>query len=239
MSRKKLLLLVLIVELLLIAAIALANVVGRPAFYLFYNIGYGVLLSVLVPLWHMYRQGEGLGSSGMGHVGARQILVMLAFAVFSIGGQAIPLVMNHTQLDWALLPMCLLPLVMTTFFEEFLFRGFFQVRLEKAFGLVPALLISGAMFSLYHVGYPGFRNIQDLLLLFAVGTGFGLAFKLGGNSLFTAYFVNLPNALLTYMLKSNQFPVFDGHTSIYAACTIVLIIAVFAIGRKNGKVSLT
>lgn len=239
MSRKTLLLLALAVEILLIAAIALANVAGRPAFYLFYNVGYGVLLSVLVPLWYMNRQGEALTSAGFGRIKGRQILVALAFIVFSIGGQAIPLVMNKTPLDWSLLPVCLLPLIMTTFFEEFLFRGFFQVRLEKVLGIFPALLISGAMFSLYHVGYPGFRNMQDLLLLFAVGTGFGLAFKLGGNSLLTAYFVNLPNALLTYMLKSSQFPVFDGNTSIYAGCTIVLVIIVFVIRFKKGKITLS
>ena len=70
------------------------------------------------------------------------------------------------------LPMGILPLIMTTFFEEFLFRGFVQSRVEKLFGCFPAIFVSGMMFSLYHIGYPGFRTWEDLLLLFAVGIGF-------------------------------------------------------------------
>ena len=47
---------------------------------------------------------------------------------------------------------------------------------------------------------------EDILLLFAVGIGFAAAYKLSGNNLIVAYFVNLPNAFVTYMLKFKQFP---------------------------------
>ena len=33
--------------------------------------------------------------------------------------------------------MGIIPLIMTTFFEEFLFRGFFQNKFEKDFGVLP------------------------------------------------------------------------------------------------------
>lgn len=67
------------------------------------------------------------------------------------------------------------PLSMTTFFEEFLFRGFIQSRMDRQFGWGPAIFVSGAMFSLYHLGYPGFRTWEDILLLFAAGIGFTAA----------------------------------------------------------------
>lgn len=37
-----------------------------------------------------------------------------------------------------------------------------------------AIIISGMMFALYHLGYPGFRTFGDILLLFAVGMGFAI-----------------------------------------------------------------
>jgi ABC-type spermidine/putrescine transport system permease subunit II len=101
---------------------------------------------------------------------------------------------------------CLLILIVLTisFFEEFLFRG-----------------------------YPGFRNIDELLLLFAVGLGFAIAFKLSGNNLYISYFVNLPNAFLTYILKSKRFPVLDIKSTISAIITIILIIIILLIYNKN------
>lgn len=114
-------------------------------------------------------------------------------------------------------------LIMTTFFEEFLFRGFVQSRIERQFGWVPAILVSGAMFSLYHLGYPGFRTWEDIFMLFAVGIGFAAAYKLSGNNLIVSFFVNLPNAFVTYILKYEQFPVMRVSSTIAAAVTLVLI----------------
>ena len=121
--------------------------------------------------------------------------------------------------------MGVIPLIMTTFFEEFLFRGFIQTRIEKRYGWLIAILVSGLMFSLYHLGYPGFRTWGDILLLFAVGIGFACAYKLSGNNLIVAYFVNLPNAFVTYILKCNQFPIMSTSSTIAAIVTIAVIIA--------------
>lgn len=98
-----------------------------------------------------------------------QIAVLATFVVFSVGGQLIPVVISGKAVPWSFLPMGILPLIMTTFFEEFLFRGFFQSKFEKEFGMLPTIFLSGLMFSLYHLGYPGFRDFGSILLLFAVG----------------------------------------------------------------------
>ena len=129
------------------------------------------------------------------------------------------------------------PLIMTTFFEEFLIRGFIQTRIERQFGFIVAIMVSGFIFSVYHIGYPGFRSFNDLLLLFAVGIGFALAFKLSGNNLYVAYFVNLPNAFVTYILKSNQFPILTVNSTIVAIITIILVVIIFIVFGKKIKIN--
>jgi len=163
----------------------------------------------------------------------KQLIVLIIFVSFSICGQIIPLVIAGTVIKWNLFPICFFPMIMTTFFEEFLFRGFIQTRMEKHFGVIIAILVSGLMFSLYHIGYPGFRSIDNLLLLFAVGLGFAIAFKLSGNNLYVSYFVNLPNAFVTYILKSNQFPVLNITSTISAIITVILIVIILMMYNKR------
>lgn len=99
-----------------------------------------------------------------------------------------------------------------------------RLRLEKQFGAVVAIIVSGLMFALYHIGYSGFRTVRDILLLLAVGVGFAVSFKLAKNNLIVSYFVNLPNAFITHIFKYNQFPQMTVWSTIYAGITITLII---------------
>lgn len=168
-------------------------------------------------------KNEPLVSIGIKKLGIRQWLVLFSFVICSVGGQLIPKMTAGEQIPWHLLPIGIVPLIMTTFFEEFLFRGFVQSRIDQQFGYIPAILVSGAMFSLYHLGYPGFRRWEDILLLFAVGLGFAVAYKLSGNHLIVSYFVNLPNAFVTYILKYEQFPKMNFSSTIVAMITLVLI----------------
>lgn len=184
-----------------------------------------IILSTLVPILFIIRyENKDFSTLGIKKLGVRQYIVLISFVVFSVGGQLIPLFIKGINIRFDLLPICILPLIMTTFFEEFLFRGFIQTRVDKKYGWVAAVLFSGFLFSIYHIGYPGFRNVDDLLVLFAVGIGFSLAYKLSGNNLIVSYFVNLPNAFVTYILKSDQFPPFTVKTSMFSAFTILLII---------------
>jgi membrane protease YdiL (CAAX protease family) len=217
---------------LIILSIILANIITN-VYYLFYNGIYGVILSTIVPLAILYKNKENLSTIGFKRLYFKQWLVLIIFVSFSVCGQIIPLIVAGTTIRWNLLPICFFPMVMTTFFEEFLFRGFIQTKIEKQFGSIIAVSVSGLIFSLYHIGYPGFRNINDLLLLFAVGFGFAIAFKISGNNLYVSYFVNLPNAFVTYILKSEQFPVLDIKSTIGAIITIILITVILIIYKKK------
>ncbi|MCL0049041.1 CPBP family intramembrane metalloprotease, partial [Dehalococcoidia bacterium] len=63
-------------------------------------------------------------------------------------------------------------LVMSTLFEEVFFRGFLQTRFEKAFGIFPAIVLSGLTFSLYHLGYPAYRDFNLLMSILTVNDHF-------------------------------------------------------------------
>ncbi len=225
MRKGKIILFYIAVEVMLIICIALANLNPTPVLYfIFYNLMYGLVFSFLVPLYLLHKENRTWSSVGIKKPGIRQIVVLIAFVVFSIGGQLIPLAVAKEQIPWHLLPSGIVPLIMTTFFEEFLFRGFVQSRVEQQFGWLPAIVISGLMFSLYHLGYPGFRTFGDILLLFAVGLGFAIAYKLSDNNFVISYFVNLPNAFITYILKYEQFPTMNLSATISGIITLALIV---------------
>lgn len=172
MRKFKLPLFFVCIEIMIIISIALANLNPTPVLYfIFYNLMYGLIFSFLIPLYYLHKEKELPASVGIKKLGIRQFVVLFCFVAFSIGGQLIPKIVADEQLLWHLLPMGIVPLIMTTFFEEFLFRGFVQGRVEQQFGWLPAILVSGLMFSLYHLGYPGFRTLGDILLLFVVGLG--------------------------------------------------------------------
>lgn len=235
MKKHNILVLSIITEGLIISLIFVATLFSGWPFAVFYNIGYGLLASVAFPILFMLHHKEPLASAGIKIVGSRQFLVLIILGLFSVGGQLLPKIIAGDKLAWGLLPICILPLMMTTFFEEFLFRGFFQTRIEKRYGTLIAILCSAAMFSFYHLGYPGFRTLGDLLLLFAVGIGFAVAYWLSDNNLIVSYFVNLPNAFITYILKSSQFPVFTYASSIYAAISMAFIIVIFVMWKNKMK----
>ncbi len=239
MKKEKILLFSVGTEIMLIICIALANLNPTPILYfIFYNLMYGLIFSFLIPLFLLHKE-KGLPISvGIKKPGIWQFIVLIGFVMFSVGGQLIPKIVEGEIIPWHLLPMGIAPLIMTTFFEEFLFRGFVQGKVEQQFGWLPAILVSGAMFSLYHLGYPGFRSFEDILLLFAVGLGFAIAYKLSDNNLIVSYFVNLPNAFVTYILKYNQFPSMTFSSTIAAIITLALIAIIISKVISNNKAQL-
>ena len=68
---------------------------------------------------------------------------------------------------------------------------------------------------------------------------YGLVFSLliplyciSGNNLIVSFFVNLPNAFVTYILKYEQFPVMRVSSTIAAAVTLVLIGLILLVCRN-------
>jgi len=64
-------------------------------------------------------------------------------------------------------------------FEAIFFRGWLQLRFEKAFGVVPGVVLGALCYSLYHVGYG--MNWNEMLFLFGLGLVFAAVFRLTRN----------------------------------------------------------
>lgn len=77
----------------------------------------------------------------------------------------------------------------------------------------------------------------EIILIVCVGVGFAIAYKLSGSNLIVAYFVNLPNAFVTYILKFEQFPVMELSSTIASIVTLCIITVVLFIvlSRANRK----
>lgn len=161
----------------------------------FYNVLYGILFSFLISLFLLRKEKNIFDFLGIKALGKKQVFILVVFIAFSVGGQIIPTVAKGGIIPWDLLPMGIVPLIMTPFFEEFF-----------------------------------------ILLLFAVGIGFAAAYKLSGNNLIVAYFVNLPNAFVTYMLKFEQFPKMTIASTMAGIVTLCIIVVVFIVlVRANRK----
>lgn len=226
MKNIKFLLFGIIVLVLIIASNSMASFCGGYLYYVFYQGIYGVILSTIIPIIYVfYYEKNKLKELGIKPVTIRAIIVGAVFICFSIGGQLMHKRVNMPSTQQMI--YISIPLIMTTFFEEFFFRGFLQIRFEKFFGTIPSVVLSGLFFSLYHLGYPNFRRIDMLTTLFFVGIMFALSFKLSNNNLLTSYLVNLPNAILTYLLKPKMFPKFTLETAVVSFATIILVLLIF------------
>lgn len=222
----------LLIVLLIVAINSIASYLGGNWFFLFYHLGYGIILSLLFPIWYVKtKEHIRYSSFAIKKVEFKDYIIILVFAIFSIGGQLINLDFKTIRFD--LFSLSVAPLLMTTFFEEFLFRGFMQTRLEEAFGWIPAIILSGFIFSIYHLGYPAFRNVSDIILLFGVGIMFAIAFKVSNNNLIVSYFVNLPNAFLVYLVKYQKFPTFNLTATIISVVVNFFIVFILTFGFKG------
>ncbi|MDR3593621.1 type II CAAX endopeptidase family protein [Clostridium sp.] len=207
---------------MIILSVALGNFLGGIGNYFFYQIIYCVVISVCIPIYYFRKEDNGdVSLLGIKKLRFIDYAIIIGFLVFSLGGSLKSV--KFQDINFALLPLSIAPLILTTFSEEFFFRGFLQIRFEKAFGTTSAIIVSGLTFGTYHLGYPGFRSIEQITTLFFVGIMFALSFKLSKNNVIVSYFVNLPNAYLQYLLKTQQFP-YINFTKQATIITIFLIV---------------
>jgi membrane protease YdiL (CAAX protease family) len=207
-----------------------ANLFSRSLYYLFYQVIFGLGICISFPLVYVrIIKKEPLESIGLTAKGWLKALFIAGLLVaISLPGQLInkdisfPPVSRLTYICTAL--------IMSTMFEELFFRGFLQTRFEKAFGIVPAVLLSGIAFALYHLGYPKFRTMELIITMCLVGTYFAVAFRLT-NNVITSFTVNLPHAVVTYLLRPQAFPDFNRRTALVSLPVIVVAVAIIILAK--------
>jgi membrane protease YdiL (CAAX protease family) len=84
------------------------------------------------------------------------------------------------------------------FFETVFWRGWVQMRLEAAFGIFPAVVLSAALYALHYLAYGA--SFTALLPLFFAGVLYGIVFRLTNNVLII-WPVFLPMRLLINLIN--------------------------------------
>ena len=56
------------------------------------------------------------------------------------------------------------------FFEALFWRGWVQLRLEEAFGILPGIVLGAALYAVYHIGYG--MPMSEIAFLFVIGLVF-------------------------------------------------------------------
>lgn len=212
------------VSLIAWAAVVAINVIAwlihTAAWRVFWYFGVEALLACIVfPSWYWarYRRRSlaeiGLTLERLGPA----ILVGIVIAAATVAPRL------HTVFIPSTVPLLWLTICLTysAVFEEIFFRGFLQTRFEAAFGMLPAIVLSGLTFSLYHVGYePYWRHAQVLLLMVAVGIIFAIAFRITSNVI-TSIIVNVPNAIVAFLARGRLFDATEAAISLLTIVTVL------------------
>lgn len=169
--------------LLVVGALYTATVIvgqsvwGGFAYFLLYALLGAALFGVGLPLyWTVVVRRRsvadlGLTTRGLGLSLALQLgLAVLQYLGTLARGQLPPLA--------ELAPLIGLALTIG-FFEAVFWRGWVLLRLEDAFGLIPAVLIGSALYALYHIGYG--MPAGEIGFLFLIGLLYAAAFRLTKN----------------------------------------------------------
>lgn len=199
-------------------------------FVLFYQGIFALGILIALPIGYVCRkEREPLSSIGINEQHwLRAILIGVLFVLVSVPGRIIGKGLLFPPSS--LLLSTSLALLFACFFEEVFFRGILQTRIEQSFGVIPAIVLSGLTFSLYHLGYANYRSLGTLLTLWIVGMFFALTFQVTKNVI-TSIIVNFCHAVITFVNANNFFDTRSGVISLMA--TIVGIGLIFLIGKRK------
>lgn len=182
--------------------IAGTDTAGGMLYFFVYAIVTAALFGVGVPLyWTVIVRKRPVSDLG---ITTRLLGASLVIQVILAGIQ------YSAALSGAVFPPLseLLPLIALTltigFFEALFWRGWVQLRLEEAFGLMPALILGSALYALYHIGYG--MSADEMVFLFFVGLMFAVVFRLTKNIFILWPLFQPMGQLITLMKESLPLP---------------------------------
>jgi uncharacterized protein len=152
---------------------------GGFAYFLLYAVLAATVFGVGIPLyWTVAVRRRPLADLGLTR--QRLGLSLLLQLAFAVPLYASTLARTRLPAVDALVPLVALALAIG-FFEALFWRGWVLLRLEAAFGLIPAVLLGSALYAAYHVGYG--MPLNEMAFLFFIGIMYALAFRLTRNIL--------------------------------------------------------
>ena len=154
-----------------------AEVGGGLVYFALYAVLAATLFGVGIPLyWTVVIRKKPLEALGI----TKRRLGISVLVQLALGALLYSTTLARSDLPPAsqLVPLITLSLAIG-FFEAVFWRGWVQLRLEEAFGLIPSILLGSALYAAYHVGYG--MPVSEITSLFFIGILFAVVFRLTTN----------------------------------------------------------
>jgi membrane protease YdiL (CAAX protease family) len=152
---------------------------GGMAYFVLYAVVGATLFGVGIPLyWTAVVRRRPV--SDLGLTTRRLGLSLVLQLIFAVLLYTVTLAKVQLPPIEVLLPLLALALAIG-FFEAVFWRGWALLRLEDAFGFIPALLLSSLLYAAYHIGYG--MDAGEMVFLFFIGIMFAVVFRLTKNVL--------------------------------------------------------
>jgi membrane protease YdiL (CAAX protease family) len=169
---------------------------GGMAYFVLYAVVGAALFGVGIPLYWMAVVRKrpiaelGITTRWLGV----SVVLQLVFAAFQYIGTLAKAGLPSVE---GLLPLFALALAVG-FFEAVFWRGWILLRLEEAFGIIPAVLLGSTLYATYHIGYG--MPLSEMTFLFFIGIMFAVVFRLTKN-VFILWPVFQPMGQLITLIK--------------------------------------
>ena len=89
-------------------------------------------------------------------------------------------------------------------FEAIFWRGWVQLRLEEAFGILPSILLASLLYAVYHIGYG--MPASEITFLFFIGLMFAVVFRITSSILILWPFFQPMGQLITLINDKLALP---------------------------------
>lgn len=169
---------------------------GGFAYFLLYGAVGAALFGIGIPLyWTVVVRRRPIADLGLSTrwLGL-SIALQLAFAALQYMGTLAKAQLPPLQ-EFA--PLVALALTIG-FFEAVFWRGWVLLRLEEAFGIIPAIVLGSVLYAAYHIGYG--MPTSEMVFLFFIGVMYAAAFRLT-KSVFILWPVFQPMGQLVTLVK--------------------------------------
>ncbi|MCK4542519.1 MAG: CPBP family intramembrane metalloprotease [Spirochaetales bacterium] len=145
--------------------------------FIIFNLLGTIGVCVILPLyWMVVVRKKGLNTLG---ITRRHWIVSLIAGVF-LAGFTLWGYYRSFGISTAVIPALIVGIY--ALWEVVFVYGWLQLRFEEAFGIIPAAILAGLCFSLYHLGY-GLYDLFGLAVLFIFGLIFAIVFRFTKNIL--------------------------------------------------------
>ncbi len=210
-----------------------SSVAGGMGYFFLYGVLTATVFGLGIPLyWTVAVRRRPVSDLG---ITTRLLGVSLVLQLVFAALQFMP-TLRVTQLP---APTQFVPLVALSlaigFFEAVFWRGWVQLRLEDAFGIIPAILVGALIYAAYHIGYG--MPLSEIGFLFLVGVMYAVVFRLTKNVFILWPLLQPMGQLVTLVKDGLTLPVLAtlGFLEVFAVMVLFIWLATRYYRKHAGK----